>query len=75
VVVHQARRAEPEAHQWPVVVTPEPDPRPELDLQEPLTTNHQPVQEPEPAPDPVLAELEAWLAVLAEDRATRPSRF
>jgi tetratricopeptide (TPR) repeat protein len=41
--------------------TPAPD-------REPRTTNHEPV-------DPVIAELEAWLAVIADERAARPSRI
>jgi tetratricopeptide (TPR) repeat protein len=34
-------------------------------IHQPLTTNHQ------PAVDPVIAELEAWLAVITEERAAR----
>jgi predicted Zn-dependent protease len=36
---------------------------------EPPTTNHQ------PEADPVVAELEAWLAVIADERAARPARI
>lgn len=35
---------------------------------EPTTTNHEPV-------DSLVAELEAWLAVIADERAARPARI
>jgi tetratricopeptide (TPR) repeat protein len=41
---------------------------------QPLTTNHQPPSanhQPSTAVDPVLSQLEAWLAVLADERAAR----
>jgi tetratricopeptide (TPR) repeat protein len=45
----------------------------------PPTTNHQPLstshQPPTTNHQPVLAELEAWLAVIAEERGTRSARI
>jgi tetratricopeptide (TPR) repeat protein len=42
------------------------------DASAPSTTNHQPpTTNQQPALDPVLAELEAWLAVITEERAAR----
>jgi tetratricopeptide (TPR) repeat protein len=57
--------------EWAVVSEQEPEWAAVSEGEPELLAVSEPEPEPEPAPDPVLVELEAWLAVLAADRVNR----
>lgn len=67
--IEQRRRAKPQPGATPTVAQ-----EPLAHHQPPATNQQPPTTYDPPVVDPVVAELEAWLAVLAEERVVRPAR-